>query len=384
MAGRSVRKYTRKSRKSGGGKRSRRSGGGRKSYRKGTRSVRKTGRAGSTWRKRPTPTSIFKDNEPLKIKNIVTGRVFADVGIQGSAAFFCTPNTYDLQQAFSYVNNNAAFGTLAPQTRIALCAKRRDEFRWTATASGYLTTYRIKARNNIPLGASFIAVNGTSYNLSTANVSDYILGLWNYFAGANVKQQFPTGGKAISPCAVIGVTPYDSPQFCSNFKICKVSTKRLKFGQVWRKSYLAKPRLLEQQVLAQNAILEGQYIDLYVIRGDLGRDGSATNGVSSFLAAGALSNGNDLGVGQDALGVNSSYGVTTAPVEMCIATTWDYQIAQCPVPTAGVSKQVINQFPNPAWITSAANVFADDASFLAPVSSTSSFAQPVGITNSGL
>jgi hypothetical protein len=306
----------------GGGKRIRSAFRRRPAYRKGRRSVRTSRRGKGLRNTRPTPHSIAKDGLITKLVDFEQCAIQANAGTYGVQVFDCTPRVAALQSifgaAFAFNGTAATYvavptganGVYSTNAKVAVEASRKDEFVNGSNEKNNVTLYRIQARDHI----TFAQIGGTGL-ASLADINTFVKGLLNQ---TTVKQS--SGTVNVSYINTIGVTPYDSPAFCSQFKIVKRSQFSLRPNGIKRKSYKCRARLYTGLDINTYGILKGAYLDLWYTKGGLGRYTTAAT-------------------------VNAS-AVTTVPTEIIAMTRWDYCFVPEQRTNVAVDKYILTQVPN--------------------------------------
>jgi len=301
-----------------------------KSFRKGRRPVYKAKRRSTTRVPRPTASSIFRTSAPTTFIDFATSNFSCSAGIQSALAFCNSPASSDLQTLFnqgfngSYNHANALAGTAGyygDHDKVALEVSRRNEFQWGSNQNGYLTVYRLQARSNVP----------TSVCAATSSaINSYITNLWN---ASDLIQL--SGTAASNFTNVIGATPYQSTSLCTQFKICKVTKRFMRPGSKWANTWKCKPRIYNAYDIINYGILKGSYIDLYVLRGELGKyDATAT--------------------------VTANRGLTTTtPAEILYSSKWTYKFAVVNESYLRAETYINAQIPSD--LNAGASAGADDA-----------------------
>jgi hypothetical protein len=254
-----------------------------------------------------------------KLVNQLTVTWNGHAGTYGVQSFNQTPDVGSMiaifGAAFAFNGASASYDNTKPgqngfygaNAKIALEARRADEFINLSNFKTDVIVYRIVARDHLTS-----AVVGNLYT----QIDTYIKGLLDVTTTKQV-----SGAVLANPSVVIGVTPYDSPTFCSAFKITRRKQFTLRPNGKKKIAYKCRPRLYTGLDINTYSILKGSIIDLYYTKGQLGKwSTAATGGLASL--------------------------VSTTPTELGCATRWDYTFVPEARTNVAVDKYINQQMPN--------------------------------------
>lgn len=313
----------------------------RKSFRKNTRQVYRGKRSASSRIIRPTVRSIFKSNNPIKFKDIGTLNWNWSAGVQGVQLLFGTPKIDQLQTLFAAAFPGLTYAgkgvpptpgtSYGDQARMAYSVSRRNDFQNQTATPVYLTVYRLRARDDFNVDSGGVLGPVSS---GTTDIQTWLFSLWDQ-ANVSIGNTAP-----VSKHQTIGITPFDSPSLCRNFKIIAVKKRFLKPTAKWASTWKCRPRTVDAFTLNNShAILKGEIFELYCSRG--------TQGIIHDSSHSAIDG-----------------KTTTSNGEISCITTWNYIFAAEPGTTAKYEKYLNNQMPNAYSAgVSASNIAAEDNSF---------------------